>query len=261
MVILLEIKQDQQHLVFLIMCWKHLVKICIALAIFIHQYDAIVFDCLYSMEDWVILDKVYGCTVKNLKIQKGDTSVIAVTKDHLKGKTSKDVETLNIENSTCTTIPKNIEKSLPNLKGLRIAQARLQSIESDDLKPFPALRILCLWANQLQTLDGNLLINNPKLEFLNFGSNHIRHVGPNFLDHTKNLIAVYFEENTCTNHTNQFAIDELKHELAVKCPPSFQMVEIALINSGKLATKNDDFENKIKLLEDRISELEQHARK
>lgn len=239
-------------------------KLCIVLTIFANQYDAIKFDCVYSIEDWVILDKTYGCSVKNLKIAEGDqTSLVSVSKGHLKGKTAKDVETLNIENATCHTLPKNIEKTFANLKGLRVAQAKLRSISSEDLKPFPALRVLCLWSNELTTLDGNLLVNNPGLEFINFGSNSIQHVGPKFLSPLTKLIAAYFEENTCINNTNQFALDELKFELAVKCPPSFDMVEIALINGGKMASKNDnnEIDSKIKLLETRIAELEQHSKK
>lgn len=213
------------------------------------------------MEDWVILEKTYGCSVKDMKIEAGDETVTSVSKGHLKGKTYKDVETFNVENSTLHTLPRNIEKSFPNLKGLRIAQAKLRTISSDDLKPFPALRVLCLWSNELTTLDGNLLVNNPNLEFINFGSNAIQHVGPKFFSPLTKLVAAYFEENTCTNNTNQFAIDELKFELAVKCPPSFDMVEIALINGGKMASKNDEIDGKIKLLETRIAELEQQARK
>lgn len=236
-------------------------KLCILLAIFAHQYDAIVFECVYSMEDWVILDKVYGCSVKNLKIAADDTTLVSVSKSHLKGKTFKNVEALNVENTTCHTLPKNIEKSFPNLKALRIAQAKLRTIDSEDLKPFPALRVLCLWANELTTLDGNLLINNPNLEFINFGSNAIQHVGPKFFSPLTKLVAAYFEENTCINNTNQFALDELKFELFVKCPASFDMVEIALINGGKMASKNDEIDSKIKLLETRIAELEQQAKK
>lgn len=236
-------------------------KLFVLLAIFAQQYDAIVFDCVYSMEDWVILDKVYGCSVKNLKIAADDTTLVSVSKTHLKGKTLKNVEALNVENTTCHTLPKNIEKSFPNLKALRIAQAKLRTISNEDLKPFPALRVLCLWANELTTLDGNLLINNPDLEFINFGSNAIQHVGPKFFSPLTKLVAAYFEENTCINNTNQFALDELKFELFVKCPASFDMVEIALINGGKMASKNDEIDSKIKLLETRITELEQQAKK
>lgn len=231
------------------------------LAIFASQYEAITFECLYSIEDWVILDKVYGCTVQKLKIEVSDNVLVSVSKSHLKGKTSKDVQTLNIENSTLTTLPKSIDKSFPNLKGLRVAKSRLTTIRSDDLKPFPALRVLCLWANLLTTLDGNLFINNPNLEFVNFGSNQIKNVGPKFFSPLTKLVAAYFEDNTCINNTNQYAIEDLKFELSVKCPPSFEMVEIALIQGGKLATKNDETESKIALLETRIAELEQQAKK
>lgn len=231
------------------------------LAFFASHYDAITFECVYSMEDWVILDKVYGCTVQNLTVKKGDDTLTSVSTLHLKGKTFKDVKTLNVENSTLVSIPKDIAKSFPGLKGLRIAKGMLVSINSDDLKPFPDLKVLCLWANYLTTLSGNLFINNPNIEFMNFGSNAIQHVAPKVFDPLKNLIAAYFEENTCINNTNQFAIDELKFELAVKCPPSFEMVEIALVNGGKLATKNDELENKLKLLENRIDELEQQQAK
>lgn len=236
-------------------------KICIVLAIFAQQYDAITFDCIYAQEDWVLLNDVYGCTVKDLKIKDGDTTLTSVTKTHLKGKASKDVETLNIENATVRAMPKNIDKSFPNLKGLRIAKAGLRSIGSDDLKPFPQLKVLCLWSNELKNLDGKLFINNPNIEFINFGSNQIQHVGPKFFEPLKKLVAGYFEENTCTNHTDKFDIESLKFEITVKCPPSFEMLDGALMNGGKLATKNDEIDNKLKLLETRITELEQQSKK
>lgn len=231
------------------------------LVVFASHYEAITFDCVYSMEDWVILDKVYGCTVQKPKSLAGDNTLVSVSKSHLKGKTLKSVETINIENATMATFPKNMEKSFPSLKGIRIARSGLEVITKEDLKPFPELKVLCLWANRLTTLDGNLLVNNPSLEFINFGSNYIQHVGPNFFSPLTKLVAAYFEENPCINNTSQFDIAQLKFELAVKCPASFDMVEIALVNGGKLATKNDETDNKIKLLEARIAELEQQAKK
>lgn len=236
-------------------------KLCILLAFFASQYEAITFDCLYSIEDWVVLDKIYGCTVKKMTIEVSDNVLVSVSKSHLKGKTSKDVQTINIENSTLTSLPKSIDKSFPNLKGIRVSKSRLTAIRSDDLKPFPQLRVLCLWANLLTALDGNLFVNNPNLEFVNFGSNQIRNVGPKFFSPLTKLVAAYFEDNACINNTNQYAIEDLKFELSVKCPPSFEMVEIALIEGGKLATKNDETDNKIQLLENRIMELEQQAKK
>lgn len=240
---------------------KKQLQFLVLLAVFVSQYDAITFDCVYSMEDWVILDKVYGCTVQKPKYVAGDNTLVSVSKSHLKGKTLKSVETLNIENATMATFPKNIEKSFPSLKGIRIARSGLETVGSDDLKPFPDLKVLCLWANRLTTLDGDLLINNPSLEFINFGSNYIQHVGPNFFSPATKLVAAYFEENPCINNTSQFDIAQLKFEVAVKCPASFEMVELALVNNGKLATKNDDADNKIQLLEARITELEQQLKK
>lgn len=231
-------------------------------AFFASQYESVTFDCVYTVEDWVILDKVYGCSTKSVKIATGDRweALTKVSKNHIKGKKNEDVIALNIENGTMHKVPKDIEKSFPNLKALRIAKVQLRSIDKDDLKPFPGLKVLCLWANELKTLDGNLLAYTPDIEFLNFGSNQITHVGPNFFEPLTKLVAAYFEENTCTNNSKPFALEDLKFEIAVKCPASFSMVEIALLN-GKLATKNDEFENKIKLLENRIDELEMHAKK
>lgn len=239
---------------------KLLLTLCIALAIFAQQNDAITFDCSYTIDDWVLLNDVYGCTVKDLKIGDGDSTLESVSGAHIEGKGNDDVETLNIENSTFRTMPKEIDYFFPNLKGLRIVRAGLRSIGTDDLKPFPNLKVLCLWSNELSNLDGNLFINNPNIEFINFGSNQIQHVGPYFFSPLKNLIAGYFEENTCTNHTKQFDVESLKFEITVRCPPSFEMLDGALLNGGKLATKNDEIDNKLKLLEDRIAELE-HSKK
>jgi Leucine rich repeat len=238
------------------------VKLFVIVAFFASQIESVTFECTYSVEDWVILDKVYGCSTKAVKIEAGDRweALTKVSKNHNKGKKNEDVIALNVENGTMHRIPKSIEKFFPSLQALRISKVRLQSIASDDLKAFPGLKVLCLWANELKTLDGNLLAYTPDLEFMNFGSNQITHIGPNFFAPLTKLVAAYFEENTCINNTLPFGIDEVKFEIAVKCPASFDMVEIALIN-GKLASKNDEFENKIKLLENRIDELELHAKK
>lgn len=232
-------------------------KLFVIVAFFASQYESVTFECVYSIEDWVILDKAYGCSTKSVKIEAGDRweALTKVSKNHIKGKKNEDVITLNIENGTVHRLPKGIEKSFPNLQALRVAQAKLRSIESEDLKAFPNLKVLCLWANELKTLDGNLLAYTPDLEFVNFGSNQITHVGPNFFAPLTKLIAAYFEENTCTNNTRPFAIEDLKFEVSVKCPASFDMIEVALIN-GKLASKNDELENKIKLLENKIDMLE-----
>jgi hypothetical protein len=237
------------------------VKLFIVLTLFAQHYDAVVFDCLYAIEDWVIIEKIYGCSVQNLKIEIGDDHLTSVSKSHLKGKKNEDVIALNIENATCPFIPKDIDKSFPNLKGLRISQSKLKAIGSDDLKQFPELKVLCLWANLIKTLDGNLLMNTPQIEFVNFGHNYIMHVGPNIFEPLKNLVAVYFEENICINHTKPFEVNDLKFQLAVQCPPSMEMLETTLIYGGKLATKNDEVEKKINALETRIAELEEHARK
>lgn len=236
-------------------------QLCLILAIFACHSAAVDFECVYSVDDWVIIDKVYGCLAQNMEIEAGDQTLINVFGKHLDDKTNNDVEALNVENATCTKLPKEMEKSFPNLKALRFSKTRLVSVGSDDLKVFPDLKVLCLWANWLTTLDGNLLVHNPNIEFLNFGTNQIQHIGPNFFAPLKKLVAVYFEDNTCINNTRPFAIDELKFELAVKCPPSFEMVEITLSNFGALATKNDELTQKIELLENRLNELEEHARK
>lgn len=238
-----------------------MVQLCMILAIFACHCDAVDFKCVYSVEDWVIIDKVYGCSVGNLTVEKGDQTLVSVFGKHIGKKTNNDVEALNVENATCTKLPKEMEKSFPNLKALRFSKTNLESIGSDDLKVFPDLRVLCLWANWLTTLDGNLLVHNPNLEFLNFGTNQIQHIGPNFFAPLKKIVAVYFEDNTCINNTRPFAIDELKFELSVKCPPTIDMVEITLYNTGKLASKNDELTQKIQLLENRINQLEEHARK
>lgn len=226
---------------------NQLLQLLTLLAVFVSQYDAITFDCVYSMEDWVILNKVYGCTVQKIKFAEGFNVLISVSAGHLEGKTLKNVETINIENATMTTFPKNMEKSFPSLTGIRIARSGLETVSSDDLKPFPDLKVLCLWANRLTILDGNLLVNNPSLEFINFGSNYIKHVGPSFFTPVTKLATAYFEENLCTNSSSQFDIKQLAQELAVNCPV------LVAMNGEKLATGGAD--NKNQRVEARMTEL------
>ena len=237
-------------------------NLLLAVALFAAQSHSLTLECKFAIEDWINLNDVYGCASESVITEPGDRweALTKVSGDHLEGKINGDVETLNIDNAVFHSIPRGIENFFPNLKGLRIVHAKLRSVESDDMRAFPNLKVLCLWGNELTTLNGNLFENSPELEVINFGANYLKHVGPNFFEPLTKLTTAFFDENICINNTKAADVENVKFEVTVKCPPLFNMVEIALLN-GKLATKNDELENKMKFLENRIDELEMQARK
>jgi hypothetical protein len=225
------------------------------------QSQALTIECIFSIEDWINLFDVYGCTSESVITEPGERwdALTKVTGEHLEGKKNEDVETLNIDNAVFHAIPRGIEQFFPNLKGLRIVHAKLRTLEVDDFRAFPNMKVLCLWGNELTSLNGDLFINSPELEVINFGANYIKHIGPNFFEPLKKLTTAFFDENICINNTKPNDIEALKFETSVKCPALFTQVEIALLN-GKLASKNEELVKKIELLENRISELEGQAK-
>jgi hypothetical protein len=241
---------------------KRFVELLMIFACLAVESHALTIECQFAIEDWINLNDVYGCTLESVITEPGDRwdAITKVEGEHLEGKKNEDVETLNIDNAIFHSIPRNFEFFFPNLKGLRIVHAKIRTLESDDFRAFPSLKVLCLWGNELTTLDSDIFTNTPDLEVINFGANYIKHIGPNFFEPLTKLTTAFFDENPCINHTKPNDIASLKFETAVKCPPLFTQVEIALLN-GKLATKNDELEKKIVLLENRINELEMQAKK
>lgn len=144
-----------------------------------------------------------------------------ITGNHLKGKSDKDVESLDLVFQFLPQLPDGIEIFFPNLKIIQIYQSNLESISKDVLK-FPNLLILYLGHNNLVTLDGDLFEFTPSLEEIWFDSNFPQHVGHDLFSNLDLLREAFFRSNPCIDRfavTRQEVLN-LNIELPISCPPA-----------------------------------------
>lgn len=135
--------------------------------------------------------------------------IVAVSKNHLKGKTRKDVVMLFLSNQTLSKLPKNLDKFFPNLSALDARHMGLKEISSEDLN-YPRLKVLYLGHNKLTTLSNDLFKNTPKLELFAFEYNEIKQIGGNTFNSLRHLKYLYPGHNVCTNLEATDDVDTIK---------------------------------------------------
>lgn len=175
--------------------------------------------CDFFYRTWENLDRVYTCSVKDLRVTIPHEVVTGVKGIHDYGKKNSDVEKLNIENEVCFYLPSGFENFFPNLKGLRISTSSLMVLRQSDLMSFPKLLNCDIHKNLLTTLDADLFEKNSKLEYLYFGRNYIKEVGRDVLSPLTKIKKANFEANDCINTVALSEdISTLQNELNIKCP-------------------------------------------
>ena len=191
------------------------------------------------------------------------TDVIDITQNHLKGKTNKDVEFLDLSEQNFETLPRGIENFFPNLVGIRAYRNNLKRITKDDLKGYKNLKYLNLYNNDITTVESDLFSLSPKLQYINFGNNFIRNVARNAFNPLKNLQQLYFHDGKmCINEhaSTRDEIASLLSNLFVKCPPTYEMFMKDIWEDenfvgkidGMIQKKVEDLEKKIMILEGKI---------
>lgn len=186
---------------------------------FVILVESVDVKCDFFYRKWENLDRVYTCSVKDLRVTTPYEVVTSVTGIHDHGVRNIDVEKLNIENEVCFYLPSGFENFFPNLKGLRISTSSLMALRQSTLMPFPKLLNCDIHKNLLTTLDADLFEKNSKLEYLYFGRNYIKQVGRDVLSPLKNIKKANFEVNDCINFIAMpEEISTLQNQLNVKCP-------------------------------------------
>lgn len=160
----------------------------------------------------------YGCFHAYPMIDGNFTHVLAVSGNHISGKTNADVHHLWIDDQLdLSLIPEGVASIFPNLKSFAWYGA-IRKISADDIN-FPDLLAISICKTRLETLDGDLFKHNPKLEIIGVIENPIKHIGIGLLDNLHKLSLADFEDNLCIDMIAETpsAIDELKLKIKDQC--------------------------------------------
>lgn len=221
----------------------------------------IILDCTYSIERHSVMGNVYQCKPKVIKL--GETNkVIGVSDNHQTGKTNQDVNLIDIYEQRINSIPEDINLYFASLEGISFYNCPIKSVTKDDLKHFPKLKYFRIAIGQLTTIEGDIFKHSPQLQFLDFDYNQIIHVGTGIFKKTPKLATAYFINNLCIStriSNNATAVATIANQLALKCPPSVEMIEEIILAGDKFKTavkiQTTELEKKIEKLENVIHSL------
>lgn len=133
----------------------------------------------------------------------------------------------------------------------------LQTIDSSDLLPFKNLQSIELQNNEIRSLDGDLFRSNPEVQYVSIFNNPLQHVGPNIFDSLRGLIEVDLSDCRCINETvsQPEQLDELKYSLSLNCPPTYEMIEKAILTGPKFTRNVKEMEEKGESLKGEVHQL------
>lgn len=195
------------------------VKFWLAAAITMFSVNAVHFDCFYVHDRYGDLGLSYVCYA-TVTLNES-TRLENVTGNHINGKTTDDVDYLQIWNQDLPFFPEGIENYFKILKALVIVESGLLSLSASDLEPFPKLVFLNLWRNKLVSIDGNLFEFTPLLASVDLNSNQIEHIGHDLVTHLDYLKTLDLTANPCISKDfiSREQILEFSSQLSIYCPP------------------------------------------
>lgn len=162
--------------------------------------------------------------------------ITEVSQNHLEGRNDSDVTSLMIFFGGIRQIPQNIGEFFPNVEGLSVAFSEVETIGKQDFASIPLLRQLDLFSNRIQVINSDTFRGVPLLEGLSVYYNPIRRVGHTAFDNLSNLRSLHFGETGCIHQIvddDRAGVEDLIFQLAVRCPPTMQMIEAEIIAGAK----------------------------
>lgn len=204
--------------------------------------------------------------MKNAVVITDNEVVTEVSQNHAVGKSNSDVEVLYVVDQTLQFLPKNIKEFFPNLKGITIFESKLQMFRKEDIEPFQQLLFFFIGGgNEIKTIDGDLFDSNPTVQYVSFTGNPITNIAPKVFDSLINLKEIHCFQCKCHSiDKDARKIDEIKLAFSQKCPPTFDMIEKALMKGEKISEKIEEYTNSLKMeneaLINRVTELEKLLR-
>lgn len=199
----------------------------------------------------------YTCQLKELVIDSDNVKVTSVSGRHRAEHSNADVEVLWADQQQIKRLPRKLQKFFPNVKALVITNSMLEAIESSDLAPFKKLQSIELQNNEIRSLDGDLFRSNPDVQFISIFSNPLQHVGPNIFDSLRELTEVDLSNCRCINETvsHLAELDQLKYSMSLNCPPTYEMIERAILTGSKFTRKVKEMEEKGESLKGEVQQL------
>lgn len=197
------------------------IELLSALAVLTTISSGVEIQCEYYNETYASFGTFYKCNCTVITMDN-PTIVTEISGNHLAGKSNKDVKAFVVGfHKNVTTIPKGIEKFFENLEQFTWYSGNISTIDANIFKPFPNLLRINLGDNKLVTLAGDLFQYTRKLQEVCFGENLLEHVGHDILTGLTDLRYAGFNSNPCIDvwADKPQKIQELIHQLAIKCPP------------------------------------------
>lgn len=165
---------------------------------------------------------IYKCKAENLRVQRDNETVTAISGVHKSERTTEDVQILIIENQVCHFLPRNLDSHFPKLYHLDVKNSGLRTVREEQLKMFPKLKYLYIRNNPIEALPENIFKHNPLLQFINLNDNKIKTVGEGIFTGLNDLISLSIERNVCVDGSamGEEALRELIKEVGEKCSES-----------------------------------------
>lgn len=192
---------------------------------------------------WDVLKHAYTCdgkvTIENSR------EVSKIVSDHKNGKSNSDVHGLMIiYQRELVQFPRGIDQFFKHLQAIDLEACGLTAITAEDLAPFRHLKQISLDDNKITQLPNDLFKHNPKLQRIDFGGNPLLHVGPQIFKTLPELVTVFARHTTCTSENavafNRFDVRALELELAVDCPPTFEMMMSAILEDESFVKRVEE---------------------
>jgi hypothetical protein len=191
----------------------------IVLVFFVSFGQSVILHCDFYMKPWNNVGIGYEANCYT-EITGMPTFIEEVRGTHLSGKGNLNVEFFYEQGNLLTSIPRNLERFFPNLKGIYFF-APLSQVSSNDLRPFRNLVSFESVNGRFTSIPGDLFQHTRQLTQIIFSVPGLESVGTNLLTGLNELTHLTFESLKCIErfHANTpQLIQELKEKLRVQCP-------------------------------------------
>lgn len=223
-----------------------------------HQSHGIQINCNFvNYLLWPQQGLHYTCQLKDLVIDSDNVKITGVSGNHRAEHSNEDVEVLWADQQQIKRLPRKLHKFFPNIKALVITDSMLQAVQSSDLVAFKKLQSIDLQGNEIKSIDGDLFRNNPDIQYISISNNPLQHVGPNIFDSLTGLTEVNFGDCRCINETvsQPEELDEFKYSLLVNCPPTYEMIEKAILTGPTFTKKVKELREMDEALQSEVTQL------
>ncbi|KAJ6639147.1 hypothetical protein Bhyg_11887, partial [Pseudolycoriella hygida] len=242
-------------------------KLFFVISLTLYSTNGVILDCDYRMLPHGAYGSLYTCTAGILP-SFGNRSITDVSHNHLDDRDNDDVKALVIAQMIPFT-PLNIHVFFPNLISFAMYNTNTSELTSESLKGLEDLKLFDFGLedlklfdfgmNTITTIERDLFAANPSLESVSFERNPLMHVAPKVFDlpslHTLNIRSTTCIDDLANN--DRAAVDSLKFRVIVKCPPTFEMLEEAIINGDQLRNiVKAQVENEVDPIRDILKEIE-----